>query len=955
VEAERWRNIEELYHAACDLQPSDREAFLEGASESTEVRREVVSLLEQSESGYSPLDRPAWEGADPSEDLSQTTNSRLSSGALLGPYRIENALGAGGMGVVYSAHDTRLGRPVAIKCLSERLTGAAATSRFRRESQMASSLNHPHVLIVHDVGDCDGRPYIVMELITGGTVRDWARQKRPWRETIELLTGVADGLAAAHEVGILHRDVKSANILVSKDGHAKLADFGLAKLTEQSEHPDQPGIATGEEHTGTGLIVGTIPYLSPERISGQAVDARSDIFSFGVVLYEALTGRQPFAGDGGAAIARNILHQACPPLPPDLPLELRAAVAKALDKNPGERYQSMRDLVVDLKRVLQASPAETGKRQTGFRRRWTVLAIAAFMIAASIAVYGLRQNDYFWRNPLDGARIDRVTDFEGDELDANLSPDGKWMTFLSDRGGQFDAWVGQIASGDFVNISKGRFPTLEPAPIRRVGFAADGARLWFLSGNGRSVPYQTWLASAASGAPQPFGSHPMEYAASPDGTRVVYHTDAPGDPIYLADANGSHARRLYAAGPGGHCHHLSWSPDARYIYFVKGVPTTEEMDIWRVRTTGAAVPERITDHNARVAYPAWLDKQTLIYSATAEDGPGQQLFTLDVNRRVRHRVTAGVGEDYLSVAASATVPRRLVCSVANTSATLWTVPVSDGMQPESAATRYPAPNARAHAPCVGAGGLLFLSSRGGADGIWRAQNDVATELWKGKDGGAVAQPAISPDGSQICFPFRKSGRGGMYIMSSDGTNVRPLASSLEVRSTASWSPDGKWVAVAASENGRARLFLVPVDGRAPVRLVDSPSYNPLWSPNGEYIVYSEPVRGSQMLVKAITPNKETVQLPEISVPYTAATPYRFVPGRKELIFLGDGNSAPAPGVGYRTRNFYRTDLVTGRQRQLTNLKSGYLMQSFDISEDGKQIIFDRFRDNSNIVLMDLAR
>jgi Tol biopolymer transport system component len=223
------------------------------------------------------------------------------------------------------------------------------------------------------------------------------------------------------------------------------------------------------------------------------------------------------------------------------------------------------------------------------------------------------------------------------------------------------------------------------------------------------------------------------------------------------------------------------------------------MDIWRVRTTGAVVPERITDHNARVAYPAWLDGQTLIYSATAEDGPRQRLFTWDVNRKVRHPVSAGVGEDYLSVAASTTVPRRLICSVANTSATLWTVPVSDRIQPESAATRYPAPNARAHAPRVGAGGLLFLSSRGGADGIWRMQNDVATELWKGKDGGATAPPAISPDGSRICFPFRKGGRGGMYIMSSDGTNIRRLAPSLQVRGAASWSPDGKWVAVAASE------------------------------------------------------------------------------------------------------------------------------------------------------------
>lgn len=954
MEAERWRVIETLYQAARDLQPPEREAFLEESSESAEVLREVRSLLEQSESGCSPLDKPAWGGADSYRDHSQTLSPRLPAGTLLGPYRIENALGVGGMGVVYSAHDTRLGRPVAIKCLSEQLTGAAATSRFHRESQMASSLNHPHVLIVHDVGDHDGLPYIVTELMTGGTVRDWARQKRPWRETIELLTGVADGLAAAHEAGIVHRDVKSANILVSRDGQAKLADFGLAKLAEHFEHPVQPGIATGPEQTGTGLILGTIPYLSPERIQGQSVDARSDIFSFGVVLYEALTGQQPFVGEDEASIANNILHQPVPALPSDLPLKLRAVVTKALEKNPGERYQSMRDLVIDLRHVLRKHPAEAIS-QTGFRRSWKLAVAAGLFLMALTAVYRLRRIDYFWSNPLDKARIEQVTDFEGDEVDAALSPDGRRIVFLSDRGGRFNAWAGEIASGDFVNVTKDRFPTLEPTPIRRVGFAADGTRVWFLGGNGKSMPYQTWLAHPTGGTAEPFVSHSMEYAVSPDGTRIAFHTDAPGDPIYIANANGLHPRRLCDAGPGGHNHYLSWSPDARHLYFVRGVPTTEEMDIWRIPTAGAAFAERVTDHNARVAYPAWLDEQTLIYSATAEDGPRQRLFTWDIKRKVRHSVSAGVGEDYLSVAASATFPRRLICSVANTSATLWTVPVSDRMQPESSAARYAAPNAHAHAPRVGAGGLHFLSSRGGADGIWRVQNNIATELWKGADGGATAPPAISPDDSQICFPVRRGGRGGLYLMRSDGTNVRRLAPSLEVRGAASWSPDGKWVAVAASGNDRARLFLVPVEGGEPVRLVDSPSYNPLWSSDGEYILYSEPLQGSQMRVRAITPRKEPVHLPEIYVPYTASTPYRFVPGKQELVFMRDVGSAPAPGVGYRTWNFFVADLTTGSERQLTDLKPGYVMQSFDISGDGKQIIFDRFRDNSNIVMMDLAR
>ena len=195
----------------------------------------------------------------------------------------------------------------------------------------------------------------------------------------------------------------------------------------------------------------------------------------------------------------------------------------------------------------------------------------------------------------------------------------------------------------------------------------------------------------------------------------------------------------------------------------------------------------------------------------------------------------------------------------------------------------------------------------------------------------------------------------MYLMNSDGTNIRPLAGSVEVRSAASWSPDGKRVAVSASENERAHVLLVPVDGGPSVRLLDTPSYNPVWSQDGQLIVYSQPVRGSQMVLRAITPNKRPVPIPEIVVPYTASAPYRFVPGRRELIFMEDAASVPTLGAGPRNYNFYWIDLITGQERRLTDLKPGYLTQSFDISPDGKQIIFDRLRDNSNLVLMDLGR
>ena len=239
------------------------------------------------------------------------------------------------MGVVYRALDTKLNRPVAIKLLSDELADAAARRRFQLEAQTASSLNHPHIVTVYDVGEVDGRQYLVTEFVDGGTLRDWAQAAtRTWPQIIELLTGVADGLAAAHAAGIVHRDIKPENILVAKNGYAKLADFGLAKLWEATDSVALTQTLS-PEHTRPGMILGTISYMSPEQAAGQPVDARSDIFSFGVVLYELLAGRRPFDGATDLERLRALISRPVAPLAEsvlDLPAELRNVVEKALEK-----------------------------------------------------------------------------------------------------------------------------------------------------------------------------------------------------------------------------------------------------------------------------------------------------------------------------------------------------------------------------------------------------------------------------------------------------------------------------------------------------------------------------------------------------------------------------------------------------------------------------------------------
>ncbi len=383
---ERWRQIEELYLRAVDLTGEERAEVL--AQASPEVGHRVKAMLAQP-TGSKLMDRPPWEAV-------LESSAHITLGTQLGAYRIETVLGEGGMGVVYRALDTKLNRPVAVKVLSDQLADAISRRRFQREAQTASSLNHPHILTVHDAGEIDGRQYLVTELVDGGTLRDWARaEQRGWAQIVELLVGVADGLAAAHDAGILHRDIKPANILVAKNGYAKLADFGLAKLAGGSEG-EITRTAT-EQATALGLAIGTVSYMSPEQAAGKSLDARSDIFSFGVVLYEMATGALPFRGDSTGAIFDSILNTApVPPvrLNPDMPVELERIIDKCLEKNRNLRYQHASEIRTDLQRLkrdpdsVRWPTSRKPEAATGIASRWKMIAPAVAVAALALTAAG---------------------------------------------------------------------------------------------------------------------------------------------------------------------------------------------------------------------------------------------------------------------------------------------------------------------------------------------------------------------------------------------------------------------------------------------------------------------------------------------------------------------------------------------------------------------------------------
>ena len=412
----------------------------------------------------------------------------------IGTYRLDHQLGEGGMGTVYRATDTKLNRAVAIKFLSTELADASARRRFQREAQLASSLNHPHILTVHDAGEIDGRQYLVTELVDGGTLRDWSKASvRSWQDVVELVIGVADGLATAHDAGILHRDIKPENILITKTGYAKLADFGLAKLRES---PSLVANAVTETGTRAGIIVGTVAYMSPEQATGRPIDARSDVFSFAVVLYELLAGRRPFGGPTDLDVLHAIVHRPADRLPDSIPRPLRELVASALQKDPAQRVQTMREVVADLRQLARESGTTLVPPQ---RRNWRTLAWAAaaivVVLVAVIASSVMRR-----RQPLLPTQYIQLTNFADSATSPALSPDGSLLTFIRGPSTFFSPgqiYVKRLPDGEPVQLTSDSALKFGPQ------FLPDGARISYTTGNGgESASMDTWVVPVDGGRPQ---------------------------------------------------------------------------------------------------------------------------------------------------------------------------------------------------------------------------------------------------------------------------------------------------------------------------------------------------------------------------------------------------------------------------------------------------------------------
>lgn len=600
-------------------------------------------------------------------------------------------------------------------------------------------------------------------------------------------------------------------------------------------------------------------------------------------------------------------------------------------------------------------PADGAAAAAGARRiLWfrTAVAVGWITFVTAAALYWLHERtEFFWRSPIADARFQRLTDFDGAELAAAISRDGRFVAFESDQDGSFDVWVSQIGSGHPHNLTNGRVRDIVNEQLRGVTFSPDGSLVTFWTRRGvgsRGNGIAVWASPVLGGEPQPYLDGVAEFDWSPDGGRLLYHTPGPGDPMFIRNATaGSKDEPIFTAPEGLHSHFPLWSPDQKYIYFVRGEVAGEVdrnfLDVWRWRVgSPASSAERVTQHNTDVTYPLLLnDGRTLLYLATEPAGSGPWLYAMDVERRVAHRLSSGL-ESYRSLGASAD-GRRLVLTAARDKGTFWSVPIGGAPATASEGTEIRLSAGRGLSPRVGPGYLVYVTSSGQGESIWkRTDEGTETELWTAFDAHVVGAPDIDRDGRRIAFSVERQGKTSLYVMNADGTNARVVDTSLQLRGFLAWSPDGTSITSAADVNGTPHLFRVALDG-SHVPLVKDYAVDPAWAPDGGFLVYSGPDVGTTFHLKAATAAGAPHALRDLTLT-RGGRRIRFLTRSQVVIMRGD----------IQHKDLWLIDLDSGREQQLTHFAADFNIRDFDISRDGTRIVVERTQDQSDIVMLDLT-
>ncbi|CAN5578775.1 hypothetical protein BH20ACI3_BH20ACI3_39560 [soil metagenome] len=825
---ERWQQLKQIFQSALERNPAERSAFLSQAcADDPALRSEVESLISSHNQAGDSIEAMAGEAV-----TEMLADDRKIVGKQIGRYEVLSRIGRGGMGEVFLAQDMTLGRKVALKLLRTDFTrNEERVRRFRQEAQAASALNHPNILTIHEIGQEGDLHFMATEYVEGEMPRQHiSRARITLVQVLDIAAQVASALAAAHHAGIIHRDIKPENIMVRTDGYVKVLDFGLAKLTDpKTAHSEAPTLVKVE--TEPGVVMGTVSYMSPEQARGLAVDARTDIWSLGVMIYELATGRQPFEGETASDVMSLILQKEPMPLAhswPEVPGELERIVRKALRKDKEERYQTIKDLLIDLRNLRKeleleaemerSTPPISGRatssgqsaaateRSTSSaeyivteikQHKRAAALILGITILAVVLLYVLsRRNPLTKEAPTINATFTQLTDQSGPEYFPSLSPDGKSFVYAGFASGNWDIYLQRVGGKNPINLTK-------DSP-------ADDTQLAF----------------------------------SPDGERIAFRSERDGGGIFIMGATGENVRRLTDLG-----FNPAWSPDGKEIacaeepivypvarglvsspLWVVNVATGEK----RLIMKGDAVQPNWSPHGHRIAY----------WGRPKEDH--RDILTIPASGGEPVPVTDDPAMDWNPVW-SPDGKHLYFVSDRGGSMNLWRVPVEEQTgrvlgPPEPVTT--PSPYSQ-HLSFSGDGRRIAYVQMITRMNLQQVGFDPERETVVGQPvpvtqgSRRATHPDLSPDGEWLAFDSQGEKQEDIFVIRRDGTGLRQLTDDIHLDRTPRWSPDGKRIAFFSNRGGKMEIWTVNPDGGRLQQLTYSsaPVIRPVWSPDGTRLAY----------------------------------------------------------------------------------------------------------------------